>query len=107
MVLVQVGDGVFGEPVFGRVGLEFAAAIESESVRGANPQRTIAGRGESRYGVRREVAIGFVEDDEVVTIETGEAFIRAEPQIAVRSLGDGSNRILRQTLLLSPDQARI
>ena len=52
-------------------------------------------------------AIFFVEDDKIVAIEARQTFVRAEPQIAVLGLRDGADRILRQSMLLSPNSSGI
>src|SRR5205823_12582232 len=55
----------------------------------------------------RQVAIGFIEDHELVAVETRQPFIGPEPEESVGSLRDGSDGILRKPVLLVPNQAGI
>jgi hypothetical protein len=49
----------------------------------------------------------FVENDELVAIESSQPFVGAQPKIAIRGLRNRANRILRKTLFLSPDGTRV
>ena len=49
----------------------------------------------------------LVEDDEFVAIEPRQTLVGPQPKIAIRCLGNGSNRVLRKSVFLRPDRPGI
>ncbi len=107
VVGIEGGDCGIRQALFGGVGVEPAAPILGQTVLRSNPERTIVGRGQGRNGIVRQVAVALAEDHELVAIETRQAFIGAQPEIAVFGLRDGADRILRQPAFLRPESSRI
>ena len=98
MIDIELRDGVVRQPVLGRVGAELPVAVMGQAVRSADPQAPVgAGRQGGVDRVRRQVAVGLVEDHEIVAVEARQSFVGAQPQVAVGGLRDGADGVLGQT----------
>jgi len=103
------GNAGTGEGAGARPGSKDAVLDGSEAAaRGPEPQRPVAGRGESvddpaAHGRR----VLRVEDGEADAVETHEALFRGEPEVAVGGLRDAEHRALREPLLGLPAVHRV
>src|SRR5262249_60790084 len=79
----------------------------SQTTGRANPQGTAGAGGQCHNRVRWQLSLIPVENRKLIAVKTGQALIRAQPQIAITRLGDGTNCILRKALFLSPESDRI
>jgi hypothetical protein len=107
VVGVEADDGVVGEAGFGGEGAKPPVAILREAVGRTDPEGAIGGGSQGSNGVGGEVAFRFIKCGELVAVEAGETLVGAEPEVAVGGLGNGTDGVLWQTILLSPEGAGI
>lgn len=89
--------------MFCKVANELAAAETNQIVFiGQNPQSVAVRQHFSQTIVRQIRRIALIEHREPHAVETHQYVVRRQPQITVRSLRDGSHRILRQTVIRRP-----
>ena len=105
MVDVERSDPIAGETVAPCEGAEPAVLQAQESLAThahPEPSLVVLAQGQDRVlGQLRRVAL--VEDRKADAVETNQAFLGSEPEIAVARLADGLDGVLRQPLLGLPD----
>ena len=107
VVDVQGGDCGVGQALLEGESLEAAVVILRQTVGGADPQSAVVGGRQRGDGVIGKVAVGLVEDDELVAVEARQPFVGAQPQVSVGGLCDGADGVLRQPALLGPNGTRV
>ena len=107
MVDKQSRDCVARQTIPLRKCLEAPLRTAGKPARRPDPERAVGSRGQHVYRIGGQVSLVFAERDELISVEARQPFIGTHPQKTIGGLGNGSNRVLRQSLLLRPDRQGI
>jgi hypothetical protein len=107
-IFAKRGDERVGETVTRAESREHAILQPRESVRRADPQSALRILGQrADMVVRKRLGIGAVKNVEVLSVESNEPFLRAEPDETVVRLEHRLNRVLRQALRGLPHRVHV